>query len=243
MIRPCRACPGERLQVRQRRAIYAAIMPAHDAPRGTLIRLAFPSPAVTCTENEGPARLNKHSGRRDKAQARAFFETWPEDRLIVRTCARSEAEAAARAAAAKRNAACLHATERAFIPALAALAVQACAPVSLCPLAWVLLACLVALAGAFGASDCIRPRLRPSAAVRSGCARPAATAASEPCSRRGARSRRSASRRRNRAPPSKWPWPLAMMCLIIAGFGSCAAYRFARTPTPSHPPSAPTGGS
>ena len=33
------------------------------------------------------------------------------------------------------------------------------------------------------------------------------------------------------------------MCLIIAGFGSCAAYRFAPTPTPSHPPSAPTSGS
>ena len=215
-------------------------------PRGTLIRFAFPSPAVMCTENEGPARLNKHTGRRDKEQARAFFETWPEDRLIVWTCARSEAEAAARAAAAKRNAACLHATERAFIPALAALAAQACALVSLCPLAWVLLACLVMLAGAFGASDCIRPRLRlhPLAAACSGYARPAAAAASEPCSRRSARSRRqSASRRRNRSAPFKRPWPLAMMCLIIAGFGSCAAYRFAPTPTPSRPPSARTGGS
>ena len=187
--------------------------------------------------------------RRNKARARVFFETWPEDRLIVWTCARSEAEAAARAVAAKRIAAGLHATERAFIPALVApvlqtAAAQAWALVSLCPMAWILLACLVALVGAFGASDWwpLAPRLHPSAAGRSGCAQPAAAAACEPSSRR-ARSRWiSSSRRRNRAQPSTWPWPLAMG-LIMAGVGSCAAYQFAPAPTPSRPPNSPTGPS
>ena len=70
---------------------------------------------------------------------------------------------------------------------------------SLCPMAWILLACLVALVGAFAACDwwLLAPHLRPSAAGRSGGAQPAAAAAFEPSSRR-ARSRRSSSRRRNR---------------------------------------------
>ena len=137
-----------------------------------------------CTENEETVKNTKHrymsQTRRSKARARVFFGTWTEDRLIVWTCARSEAEAAARAVAAKRNAARLHATERAFIPALAApvlqtAAAQALALMSLCPMAWILLACLVALVGAFGASDWwpLAPRLHPSAAGRSGCAQPA----------------------------------------------------------------------
>ena len=137
----------------------------------------LPAVSVMCTENEEAVKNTKRrymsQTRRNKARARIFFETWPEDRLIVWTCARSEAEVAARAVAAKRNAACLlHATERAFIPALAALVLQT---VSLCPMAWILLACLVALVGAFGASDWwpLAPRLHPSAAGRSGCAQPA----------------------------------------------------------------------
>ena len=209
-----------------------------------------------CTENEETVKNTKRTymsqSRHNMARARLLYDTWPggETRLSLRTCVRSEAELAARTVAAKRIAAGRHVAERAFIPALAApvlqtAAAQACALMSLCPMAWILLACLVALVGALAACDWwpLTPHLRPSAAGRSGGAQPAAAAAFEPSSRR-ARSRRSSSRRRNRAPPSTWPWPLAM-CLIIAGFGSCAAYQFTPALTQSHPPSAPnspTGG-
>ena len=142
----------------------------------------FPS-AVMCTENEETVKNIKHRGQRDMARARLLYDTWPgrETRLSLRICVRSEAELAARAIAAKRIAARLHATERAFIPALAApvlqtAAAQACALMPLCPMAWILLACLVALVGAFAACDWwpLAPHLHPSAAGHSGGTQPAA---------------------------------------------------------------------
>ena len=144
-------------------------------------------PAVMRTENEETVKNTKRTymsrSRHNMARARLLYDTWPgrETKLSLRICVRSEAELAARAVAAKRIAAHRHVTERAFIPALAApvlqtAAAQACALMSLCPMAWILLACLVALVGAFAACDWwpLAPRLHPSAAGRSGGAQPAA---------------------------------------------------------------------
>ena len=170
-------------------------------------------------------------------------------------------QAAARAVAAKLIAACLRPTERAFSPALAVPVLQASAQafdlVSLCPTAWILLMCLVAVVGAFGASRWWRlaPRFHQSAAGRSRCAQSAARflgiaggAAFEKASRHQARSGRS-SRRRNRVSSRQQFWPLVMF-LIVVGFGSCAAYQFAPAPTRGATrgsqspaaPNSPTGG-
>ena len=158
-------------------------------------------------------------------------------------------QAAARVVAAERSiAARLRPTERTFSPALAVPVLQASAQAFE---AWILLACLVAVVGAFGASRWwwLVPRFHQSAAGRSRCAQSAARflgiaggAAFEKASRQ-ARSGRSSSRRRNRVSSRQQFWPLAMF-LIVVGFGSCAAYQFAPAPTRgatrgSQPPAAP----
>ena len=107
-------------------------------------------------------------------------------------------------------------------------AAQAFALVPLCSTAWILLACLIAVVGAFGASrrwlaDWVAPSRRSIGAATL---------------ERRARSRRSSSQRRHGA-SSRQSWPLAM-CLIIAGVGSCAAYQLVPAPTRGpQPPAAP----
>ena len=150
-------------------------------------------------------------------------------------------QVATRAGAAKWIATLLRATGCTFSLALTALqaAAQALTFVPLGPMTWILLSCIVAAIGAFGATHGrpLAPHLLASEACRTRCAQSAGCFSGlvgrsvfEPasCQQSGAR-------------PSgaSQSGPLAVV-LIIAGLGSCAADLSAPAPTQgSQPPAAP----
>ena len=151
-------------------------------------------------------------------------------------------QVAARAGAAKWIATLLSATGcTLFSLALTALqaAAQALTFVPLGPMTWILLSCIVAAIGAFGATHGrpLAPHLLASHACRTRCAQSAGCFSGlvgrsvfEPASRQQSGARPSGASQSG---------PLAVV-LIIAGLGSCAADLSAPAPTQSsQPPAAP----
>ena len=152
-------------------------------------------------------------------------------------------QVAARAVAAKWIATLLCAIGCTFSLALTALqaAAQALTIVPLGLMTWILLSCIVAAIGAFGATHGrpLSPHLLASEACRTRCAQSAGCFSGLV----GRSVFERASRQQSGARPSgvSQPRPLAMF-LIIAGLGSCAANQSAPAPTQQGsqpPPAAP----